>query len=167
MILGKGQQSLWRKLWWQQKMHLQVNSTTGCYDLSSTSISAHIKWQCGAYSQLRENLKTNECLLHVHFSENYSCKYSQEIQSVHFGGSNNMQHYILECCSLQLQSPVTFCSISPSRLHDPPAIWAHLDPVLNMVREIPSNQSSPCIQWWPSNSVQTEGQLLTSVKKAS
>lgn len=26
-------------------------------------------------------------MLHVDFSENYNCKYSEEIQSVHFGGA--------------------------------------------------------------------------------
>ncbi|KAK0145756.1 hypothetical protein N1851_015330 [Merluccius polli] len=96
----------------------------------------NIRWQYGAYRQLRENLRNNECLLHVDFSENYSCKYSQEIQSVHFGGSH--QQATLHTGVLYTaaeQSPVTFCSISPSRRHDPPAIWAHLDPVLDMVRE--------------------------------
>lgn len=37
---------------------------------------------------LRENLADNECLLHVDFSENYSCKYAQEVQSVLSGGSH-------------------------------------------------------------------------------
>lgn len=70
------------------------------------------------------------------FRENYTCKYSQEIQSVHFGGSH--QQATLHTGVLYTaadQWPVTFCSISPSRRHDPPAIWAHLSLVLDMVRE--------------------------------
>ncbi|KAK1878039.1 Enolase [Dissostichus eleginoides] len=69
-------------------------------------------------------------------SENYSCKYSQEIQSVHFGGSH--QQASLHTGVLYTaggQAPHTFCSISPSRRHDPVAIWAHLDPILKVVRE--------------------------------
>lgn len=96
----------------------------------------NIRWQYGAYGKLQENLRNNECLLHVDFSENYSCKYSQEIQAVHFGGSH--QQATLHTGVLYTaayQSPATFCSISPSRRHDPPAIWAHLDPVLDMARE--------------------------------
>lgn len=82
----------------------------------------NIRWQYGAYRQLRENMRNNECLLHVDFSENYSCKYSQEIQSVHFGGSH--QQASLHTGVLYTaaeQSPVTFCSISRSRRHDPPS----------------------------------------------
>lgn len=96
----------------------------------------NIRWQCRAYRQLRENLRNDECLLHVDFSENYSCKYSHEVQAVHFGGSR--QQATLHTGVLYTaaeQSPVTFCSISSSRRHDAPAIWAHLDPVLDMIRE--------------------------------
>lgn len=33
------------------------------------------------------------------------------------------------------QAHRTFCSISPSKRHNPVAIWAHLDPILKVVRE--------------------------------
>lgn len=45
---------------------------------------------------------------------------------MHFGGSH--QHYV------QDQPPIPFNTISPSRRHDPVAIWAHLDPILEMVK---------------------------------
>ncbi|XP_034084202.1 uncharacterized protein LOC117554075 isoform X2 [Gymnodraco acuticeps] len=96
----------------------------------------NIKWQFNAYRELRRSLKHNESLLHIDFSENYSCKYSQEIQSVHFGGSHqqaNLHTGVLYTAGGQ--APHTFCSISPSRRHDPVAIWAHLDPILKVVRE--------------------------------
>lgn len=32
------------------------------------------------------------------------------------------------------QPPMSFTTISPSRGHDPVAIWAHLDPILEMVK---------------------------------
>lgn len=96
----------------------------------------NIKWQFDAYRELRRSLKHNESLLHIDFSENYICKYGKEIQSVHFGGSH--QQASLHTGVLYTsgeQAPHTFCSISPSRRHDPVAIWAHLDPVLKVVRE--------------------------------
>jgi len=82
------------------------------------------------------SLKHIESLLHIDFSENYSCKYSEEIQTVHFGGSH--QKASLHTGVLYTtgeQAPHTFCSISPSRRHDPVAIWAHLDLVLKVLRE--------------------------------
>ena len=48
----------------------------------------NIRKQYRVYLSVRENLKPNECLVHVDFSENYNCSYSSEIQAVHFGGSH-------------------------------------------------------------------------------
>ncbi|XP_058628850.1 uncharacterized protein LOC131538763 isoform X2 [Onychostoma macrolepis] len=95
----------------------------------------NIRWQYRAYRQLREDLKDHECLIHVDFSENYLCKYANEVQSVHFGGSHQQAtlHTGVLYTAAQ-KNPIAFCSISPSRRHDPPAIWAHLDPVLDMVQ---------------------------------
>lgn len=94
----------------------------------------NIRWQYGAYRQLRESLQANECLIHVDFSENYSCKYYNEIQSVHFGSSHQQATLHTGVLYISEELPIPFCSISPSRRHDPPAIWAHLEPVLEMVK---------------------------------
>ncbi|XP_037836219.1 uncharacterized protein LOC119617787 [Kryptolebias marmoratus] len=96
----------------------------------------NICWQYRAYRELRENLQSHECLSHVYFSENYLCKYANEIQSVHFGGSHQQAtlHTGVLYTATQ-RSPIPFCSISPSRRHDPTAIWAHLDAVLDMITE--------------------------------
>ena len=86
------------------------------------------------YRQIKLNLGDDVCLLHIDFSENYACKYNQEIQSVHFGGSHKQAS--LHTGVFYTKGKTTpFCSISPSRQHDPPAIWAHLDPVLRLIRE--------------------------------
>lgn len=37
--------------------------------------------------KVKEQLKNNEALIHMDFSENYGCKYVVEVQSDHFGGS--------------------------------------------------------------------------------
>lgn len=78
------------------------------------------------YRELRRNLKQNECLLHVDFSENYSCKYSKKksrwcILVAHISRLHTGVLY-----TQGEQVPHSFCSISPSRRHDPVAIWAHL-----------------------------------------
>lgn len=96
----------------------------------------NIRWQYSMYRKLRENLGPNECLIHVDFSENYSCKYAKEIQAVHFGGSHKQATLHTGVLYVQAEpAPVPFCTISPSRRHDPPSIWAHLDPVLKMIQE--------------------------------
>ena len=48
----------------------------------------NIRRQYQVYKQVRENLTAYDCLIHIDFSENYQCKYNNEIQSVHFGGSH-------------------------------------------------------------------------------
>lgn len=47
----------------------------------------NIKHQYSALRHLRENTNDNEVIVHIDFSENHSCKYDKEIQSVHFGPS--------------------------------------------------------------------------------
>ncbi|XP_037387359.1 uncharacterized protein LOC108412299 [Pygocentrus nattereri] len=96
----------------------------------------NIRWQYGTYRQVRENLQETDALIHVDFSENYNCKYSQEIQSVHFGGSHQQATLHTGVLYIKAEQPIIpFCSISPSRQHDPPAIWAHLSPILSQLRE--------------------------------
>lgn len=86
-----------------------------------------------------ENLEKDECLLHVDFSENYACKYNKEIQSVHFGGSHKQAslhtgvlYKVKDGNEVQAEG---FCTISACTDHGPPAIWAHLDPILKSIRE--------------------------------
>lgn len=96
----------------------------------------NIKWQFDAYRELRSSLKHKKSLLHIDFSKNYSCKYRKEIQSVHFGGSHkqaSLHTGVLYTTGEQVSH--TFCSISPSRRHDPVTIWTNLDPVLKVVRK--------------------------------
>ena len=95
----------------------------------------NIRWQYKAFRDLRESLKDHQCLIHVDFGENYVCKYTNEVQSVHFGGSHQQATLHTGVLYAGAQWPLTFYSISPSRRHDPPAIWAHLDPIVEMVKE--------------------------------
>ena len=89
--------------------------------------------QYKVYKQIRKQLE-GECLCHVDFSENYTCKCSDEVQSMHFGGSH--QQASLHTGVYYTKDGVfPFCSVSPSRQDDPPAIWAHLEPVLRQLRD--------------------------------
>nr|CAH7768591.1 unnamed protein product [Callosobruchus chinensis] len=71
-------------------------------------------------SRKKADLKQNEIMIHMDFSENYSLKYAEETQAFHFGGSRQ------QIC---LHTVVIYFK------HDAPAIWAHLQPVLTYISE--------------------------------
>ncbi|CAH2093998.1 unnamed protein product [Euphydryas editha] len=81
------------------------------------------------------NLSTNEVLIHIDFSENYYCKYREEIQAVHFGGGR--QQVTLHTGVLYLKNPddtvktQSFCTLSDNSRHDLIAVWAHLKPIFD------------------------------------
>lgn len=47
----------------------------------------NIQHQFRAIDTIKNNLKLNEVLIHINFSENFLCKYSNEIQAIHFGAA--------------------------------------------------------------------------------
>jgi len=93
----------------------------------------NIRLQCSRYRDIRTNLTDSDCLIHIDWSENYNCKFANEIQAVHFGGSHqqaSLQTGILyTTCGV-----VPFCTISACRQHGPAAIWAHLDPIFDLIK---------------------------------
>ena len=95
-----------------------------------------IRHQFRVYRTLREIRPPESCMIHVDFSENFVGKYATEIQAVHFSGSP--QQMTLHTGVLYLKNQtIPFCTISPSTQHDPPAIWAHLTQILQMIRSHP------------------------------
>ncbi|XP_054288719.1 uncharacterized protein LOC129004253 [Macrosteles quadrilineatus] len=97
----------------------------------------NIQHQSTALKCLKEHLKPNEIVIVADFSENYSCKYSEEVQSAHFGGAKaevtlHTGVFYTKCNIKGNQ----FATISPSKRHDASAVWAHLTPIL---KEIKSN----------------------------
>lgn len=103
----------------------------------STELCRHvfiIRHQFRAYKSLKESLQQFEALLHIDFSENYGCKNASSIQTCHFGASN--QQATLHTGVLYRYNGLTsFASVSASLRHDPPAIWAHIEPVLKTLHE--------------------------------
>ena len=115
----------------------------------------NIKQQYAYCRELKKNMSADECLIHIDFSENFTCRYGTEIQSVHFGSSH--EQAVLHTGVLyvgQNQQPTCFTTISPSRNKAPPAIWAHLSPVLDDLQHTHPNISTvhffsdgPCTQY--------------------
>jgi len=47
-----------------------------------------LQQQAKAFCESKENVKDDECIVHVDFLENFNCRFHAEIQAVHFGGSH-------------------------------------------------------------------------------
>ena len=102
--------------------------------------------QFGIYRALKQNLSSNECTVHMDFSDNYNCKYANVIQSVNFGGSHQQASFHTGLYLADCPKVTTFCSISDDLQHNPLAIWAHVEPVLSDVRHIYPNIES--VYFW-------------------
>lgn len=95
-----------------------------------------------AIKDIRENLKPNEAECVIDFSQNYNCKFSNEIQSVHFGASKKQIslhtgaffHKVLNENNKSITKCVSFCSISECLRHDASSIWAHMQPILTLMK---------------------------------
>jgi len=93
-----------------------------------------IRHQFRQYRDLKETLTNEEVVVHVDYSENWTAKYSEEIQSVHFGASQ--QQVTLHTGVVYIaHDHWSFASISPSLYHGPEAVWAHLQPVLQEIQQ--------------------------------
>lgn len=89
--------------------------------------------------QIKKQLSHNEVLFHIDFSENYGCKYGEEIQSAHFGGSKpqvTLHTVVTYHRALNCVVPTSFCTLSDSMRHDPAAICAHLEPIIIEIRKV-------------------------------
>lgn len=96
------------------------------YDLSP-NFSKHLHYvrhPCREIRKMREPLEQNQMILHIDFSENYGCKYHEEVQSVHFGQSN-----------LRPRSTPAFCIPEVKPFHSQPS--------LNVSDMIPRNLGPP------------------------
>lgn len=88
----------------------------------------------------KENLKADDVLLHMDFSENYNCKYGEEIQSAHFGGSKPQisLHTSVLYYKITEQTEIlheSICTFSENLRHDPVLICAHLAPLIPIIKE--------------------------------
>lgn len=94
----------------------------------------NIKHQYAQYLSCITNLKSNEVAIHIDFSENYLCKLSTEVQSMHFGASKAQVTLHTGVLYVKGKTPQSFASISACNDHGPEAIWGHLKPILNYVK---------------------------------
>ena len=96
----------------------------------------NITHQYESCKTIREEMSKDEAMLHIDFSENYVTKYADEPQSAHFGASHSQITLHTGILYLRGKDPVPFCTVSPSTQHSPVAIWAYLEPVFGLIKEL-------------------------------
>ncbi|CAH0399833.1 unnamed protein product [Chilo suppressalis] len=87
------------------------------------------------YQKAVTNMKATEAVIICDFLENYQSKLTEEIQSMHFGASKSQISLHTGMIYLKNRSQ-SFYMISDNLTHQPPAIWAHLSPILGTVKEM-------------------------------
>lgn len=93
----------------------------------------NLKHQFASVQQLKKRLQDTEAVVHVDYSENYTCKWSKEIQEVHFGGSHR-QVALHTGVIYTAEKVESFASLSDCLRHDAAATWAHLNPILEHIQ---------------------------------
>ncbi|XP_048092646.1 uncharacterized protein LOC125289715 [Alosa alosa] len=83
---------------------------------------------------LKKNLSNNETVIHIDYSENYSCKYSREVKDTHYSGGHQQISMHTGVRYLSRGRVECFCTISSCLRHDATATWAHLEPILKKMR---------------------------------
>lgn len=85
--------------------------------------------------ELKENLTEEEVMIQIDFSENYTTKYVNEIQSTHFAKNQLSIHtgvYYMRNVDNSLQSK-SFATVSENLDHQAHAIWIHMKPILQII----------------------------------
>nr|XP_022911616.1 uncharacterized protein LOC111422633 isoform X1 [Onthophagus taurus]XP_022911617.1 uncharacterized protein LOC111422633 isoform X1 [Onthophagus taurus] len=122
----------------KKKVECQVSDIIADFKQSIIPFLKHKGRSLHQYKQLKElkeNLRITEAVIHMDFSENYNMKYAEEIQAFHFGGSRKQisLHTVVVYTKQDEVQQQCFCTLSESLLHNVPAIWAHLDPIIKCI----------------------------------
>lgn len=93
--------------------------------------------------RMKENIGMDEVYIIVDFSQNYICKYNEETQAAHFGASKKQISLHTGGFYFKQENGVrgvtTFVTVSEALRHDAGAIWAHLLPILKLIRDTVPN----------------------------
>jgi hypothetical protein len=83
----------------------------------------------------KANLSDNEVLVHIDYSENWTIKKLNAVQSAHFGAS--MEQITLHTGVAYFSNGriMSFCTLSDNSDHGPAAVWSHLLPILIHIME--------------------------------
>lgn len=94
------------------------------------------KYQSKIIKSIQDNLKNNEVLFRIDFSENVVCKYSNEVHGMHFGASKKQLSLHTGVKYLKDQEIIikSFATVSEQLEHGAHAIWAHVKPIFKDIK---------------------------------
>lgn len=95
----------------------------------------NIRHQFSALKTMKEGIHDDDVMVHIDYSENWSCKYAREVKDTHFGGGNQQVTLHTGVFYNSKGRAEAFASVSASLQHDATATWAHLEPVLKYIRQ--------------------------------
>ena len=116
----------------------------------------NIAHQYEAVKEIKESLSQNSILLHIDFSENFSCKFAEVIQAIHFGRNQQVTLHTGIMYTKIGDSLIknSFCTLSKSLRHDAALMWAHLKSILkwalkinNQIKDVHILSSGPSSQY--------------------
>lgn len=126
------------------KKKIQCNVSDIVYELNTSTKNylRHVfdtSHQYRNLTNLRINLGSNEVYIVIDFSENFMAKYAKAIQSAHFGASAKQISLHTGCfffkdLTSQKIECVSFGTVSDCLRHDASAIWAHMNPVFELMK---------------------------------
>ena len=96
-----------------------------------------MKKQWSAYYTIKGN-KAGACIIVVDWSENFKCEQAAAVQSAHFGASITqiaLHTGVAYLDDIGTDGILSFCTVSDSTDHGPAAIWAHLEPIICLIRQ--------------------------------
>ncbi|CAH0547039.1 unnamed protein product [Brassicogethes aeneus] len=118
-----------------QDLVKKINDLFPKFLIHEYNIQHHFK----KIKQLRQNISSGSAIINIDFSENYGCKYSNEIQSVHFGASKPQLSLHTGVIYFKIGDKLhhqSFTTVSDQLCHKPYAIWAHLQPALELATKL-------------------------------
>lgn len=117
-----------------------LNDLKECFETELLMFKKHffnMTHQQNQFKRAVNEIRENEVVIVCDFSENYQAKLAEEIQSMHYGASN-LQICLHTGMVYWKDRTQSFCTLSDNTSHQPAAIWAHLTPIIEMIkRETP------------------------------
>lgn len=110
---------------------------------------SRIKHQYSEMKKLKENLPDNHCIIHMDFSENYSCKSVQEIQSAYWNQTSVTLHPVVVYYKLPTEDELlhkSIVAVSDEMGHNASTVLTIIDQLVPEIKSL--NPDVNCFHYW-------------------
>jgi hypothetical protein len=116
-----------------QKKEGSAASVLEKFEAQLSSYAGHAFRACHQLREvqhMRKNLQNGDIMLHVDYSENFTCKWNEEIQAAHFGNAHGQVVIHQGVMYSEGQEPQSFATISDDPRKTSDAVAAHIEAIL-------------------------------------